>query len=120
MSSKTSKKLEASDPLASRPLLDDAHADALTALYKVLANPHRLRLLHALARAGELPVGVLADEVGMSIQAVSNQLQRLADQRILTARRDGNHVYYRIIDPCVGGLLELGICLVEQDPPTRA
>jgi ArsR family transcriptional regulator, lead/cadmium/zinc/bismuth-responsive transcriptional repressor len=116
MSSKKSKNVEVTDPLARRPLLDEVDADALTALYKVLANPHRLRLLHALARAGEMPVGVLADEVGMSVQAVSNQLQRLADQRILAARRQGNQAFYRIIDPCVGGLLELGICLVEQNP----
>ncbi len=115
MSSKTSKN-EVIDPLARRPLLDEVNADALTALYKVLANPHRLRLLHALARAGEMPVGVLADEVGMSVQAVSNQLQRLADQRILAARRQGNQAFYRIIDPCVSGLLELGMCLVEQNP----
>jgi len=103
------------DPLAARPLLDETHAFELTALYKVLANPHRLRLLHALTRAGELPVGALADEVGMSIQAVSNQLRQLADQRIVAARRNGNQALYRVIDPCVGGLLELGMCLVEQD-----
>lgn len=118
MSRQTSKTVEAADPLARRPLLDEPGAEALTALYKVLANPHRLRLLHALARAGEMPVGVLADEVGMSIQAVSNQLQRLADQRILAARRQGNQAFYRIIDPCVGGLLELGMCLVEQNQQT--
>ncbi len=116
MSSRTSKTIEVAAPLAQRPLLDAANAEELTSLYKVLANPHRLRLLHALARAGEMPVGVLAEEVGMSVQAVSNQLQRLADQRILAARRQGNQAFYRIIDPCVGGLLELGMCLVEQKP----
>ena len=103
--------------LEARPLIDGDRADALTGLYKVLANPHRLRLLHAIARAGELPVSAIADEVDMSVQAVSNQLQRLADQRILVARREGTRVYYRIIDPCVTGLLELGICLVEEHPP---
>lgn len=115
LSTKRSMNVEVVDPLVHRPLLGESDADALTALYKVLANPHRLRLLHALARAGEMPVGVLANEVGMSIQAVSNQLQRLADQRILAARRQGNQAFYRIIDPCVGGLLELGMCLIEQN-----
>jgi len=105
----------ASSALGRRPLLGDAAAESLTTLYKVLANPHRLRLLHAIERAGELPVGEIAEEVGMSMQAVSNQLQRLTDQGILVARRDGNRSYYRIIDPCVPGLLELGICLVEEN-----
>jgi len=104
-----------SSGLAGRPLLDDDEADELTTLYKVLANPHRLRLLHAIERAGEIRVGDIAEEVGMSVQAVSNQLQRLADQRILEARRDGNSAYYRIIDPCVPGMIELGICLVEEN-----
>ncbi len=105
--------------LGRRPLLDDDAADSLTALYKVLANRHRLRLLHAIERAGELPVGEIADEVGMSVQAVSNQLQRLTDQGVLVSRRDGNRSYYRVIDPCVTGLLELGICLVEENETRR-
>lgn len=101
--------------LIDRPLIDDRAAFELEGLFKILANDNRLRLLHALERAGELPVGELADEVGMSVQAVSNQLQRLLDQKILTARRDGNHVRYRIIDPCVTGLLDLGLCLIDEN-----
>ena len=51
----------------------------------------------------------------MSIQAVSNQLQRLTDQRIVASRRHGTQAFYRVIDTCVGGLLELGMCLIEQN-----
>jgi hypothetical protein len=25
-------------------------------------------------------------------------------------------MYYRLIDPCVGGLIELGLCLLGHDP----
>jgi DNA-binding transcriptional ArsR family regulator len=87
----------------------------LKGLFKVLANEHRLRLLHALERSGELCVSELADAVGMSPQAVSGQLQRLVDRGIVSSRRDGNFVHYRIVDPCVTGLMDLGICLVEED-----
>lgn len=100
--------------LAERPLIDGTTATELMGIFKVLANENRLRLLHALERAGELTVGQLADAADMSISAVSNQLQRLVDQRILAARRDGNHVHYRILDPCVTGLLDLGLCLIEE------
>lgn len=86
----------------------------LQGLFKVLANETRLRMLHELDTAGELCVGDLADAIGMAPQAVSNQLQRLVDRRIVEARRDGNFVYYRIVDPCVPGLLELGTCLVNE------
>jgi DNA-binding transcriptional ArsR family regulator len=41
-------------------------------------------------------------------QAVSDQLQRLADRGIVAARRDDNNIFYRIADPCVNALLDLG------------
>jgi DNA-binding transcriptional ArsR family regulator len=83
-------------------------------LFKVLASDSRLRLLHALERAGELCVTDLAAEVGMSPQAVSNQLQRLVDRRILVSRREGSRLLYKVADPCVKGLLDLGLCLLEE------
>jgi DNA-binding transcriptional ArsR family regulator len=101
-------------PLGQRSLLEPRQADELVRLYKMLANDTRLRLLHALERAGELCVTDLADQLGMRPQAVSNQLQRLADRRIVAARRDGTRLYYRIADPCVPGLLDLGLCLLEE------
>lgn len=87
-------------------------------MFKVLANDSRLRLLHALVRAGEMRVADLAEAVGMKVQAVSNQLQRLADRGILTCRRDGTNIYYRILDPCVVSILDHGLCLSE-DAKTR-
>jgi DNA-binding transcriptional ArsR family regulator len=97
-----------------RPLLDAGQADELVRLYKTLANDTRLRLLHALERAGELCVTDLADELRLNPQTISNQLQRLADRRIVASRRDGARLYYRIADPCVTGLLDLGLCLLEE------
>jgi ArsR family transcriptional regulator, lead/cadmium/zinc/bismuth-responsive transcriptional repressor len=73
-----------------------------------------LRLLHALVSHGELCVTGLSDVLGMKPQAVSNQLQRLLDRRILASRRQGNSVYYRIVNACVTDLLDRGLCLVED------
>jgi len=70
--------------------------------------------LQALARAGELCVGDLADKLDMTPQAVSNQLQRLADRGIVEAQRDGLQIRYSIIDPCVVALLDEGWCLAED------
>jgi DNA-binding transcriptional ArsR family regulator len=100
--------------LSERPLFSDLDAERLKSLFKVLANEHRLRLLHALVRSGELCVSELAEAVDMSPQAVSAQLQRLVDRGHVSARREGNFVYYRIVDRCVTGLMDLGICLVEE------
>ncbi len=101
-------------PLSARPLIDEAEADELVRLFKMLASDTRLRLLHALERAGEMCVTDLAAELGMAPQAVSNQLHRLTDRRIVTARRAGNRIFYRIADPCVTGFLDLGLCLLEE------
>ena len=116
------ERITCAPSLADRPLLDVQQAAGIAALFKVLANDTRQRLLHALARRGEVRVGELAAELDMSQQAVSNQLQRLADQQILATRRAGNSIYYRIVDACVPALLELGWCLLDttQTPETNA
>jgi DNA-binding transcriptional ArsR family regulator len=100
--------------LAARPLITARQAGALVALFKVLGNDSRLRLVHALHRAGEVPVGELAEMVGMRPQAVSNQLQRLADRGMVSARRDGNRIFYAIADPCLPSVLDLALCLIEE------
>lgn len=100
--------------LAERPLINPEQASDLTGLFKMLGNDTRLRLLHGLHRGGEVPVGELAEQVGMRPQAVSNQLQRLADRGIVAARRDGNRIFYSLADPCVPAVLDLALCLTEE------
>jgi ArsR family transcriptional regulator, lead/cadmium/zinc/bismuth-responsive transcriptional repressor len=101
-------------PLGERPLMSPIQAGGLASVFKVLANDTRLRLLHALVRAEELCVTDLAAAVGMKPQAVSNQLQRLSDLGILSSRRDGTSVYYRLVDRCVSGLIDQCWCLTEE------
>lgn len=106
---------EAGKPsLGTRPLIDETQAHELVRLFKMLASDTRLRILHALERAGSLCVTDIATELGMAPQAVSNQLQRLVDRRIVVSRREGSKLFYRIADPCVTGLLDLGLCLLEE------
>jgi len=109
-------------PLGARALIGQLEADELARLFKTLASDTRLRMLHALERAGELCVTDLAAELRMAPQAVSNQLQRLVDRRIVTSRREGSRLFYRIADPCVTGFLDLGLCLLEESGrlPNRA
>jgi len=100
--------------LADRELISREKADELMHLFKMLANDTRLRLIHALTRSGKMCVNELAETMEMKPQAVSNQLQRLVDRGLIVGTRDGNNVYYRIIDPCIVGLLDLGLCLLED------
>src|SRR6476620_7474625 len=88
------------------PLLSFVDAVKVMALFKVLANDTRIRLLHHLVRNGEATVTDMAKTLGMKPQAVSNQLVRLSDTGMLASRRDGNHMYYRVVNGCVPPLLD--------------
>ncbi len=110
--------------LKQRPLLSVDQANGLAGVFKVLANDTRLRLLHALVRDEEVCVSDLAASLEMKPQAVSNQLARLSDLGIVSSRRDGNSIHYRLVDLCVRSLLDQGLCLLEevrnkQQPPAR-
>ncbi len=100
--------------LRSRPLLTEDQAMALERTFKILANSTRLRILHALFISEEICVSGLAEILAMKPTAVSNQLQRLTFSGIIESRRDGNQIYYRIIDPCVVKLLDSAWCLTED------
>jgi DNA-binding transcriptional ArsR family regulator len=100
--------------LSGRALLSEEAAIALERTFKVLANGTRLRLLHALVRRPGLSVTALADSIGMKPQAVSKQLQRLTDKGILTSTRNGTNIHYQVVDPCIVGLLDQGLCLTED------
>ena len=109
----------ATSQLGKRGLLSQDEASNLQTLFKLLANDTRLRLLHALAKAGELCVGDLSSAMEMKPQAVSNQLQRLSTAGVLDSRREGNSIFYRIVDPCVPILLDRGLCLVAESTRRR-
>src|SRR3954463_11201591 len=98
MSQKKTAACHTEPGLKDRPLLSPVQAGGLAAVFKVLANDTRLRLLHALVRADELCVTDLAAGVGMKPQAASNQLQRLSALGIVASRREGNTVHCRLVD----------------------
>ena len=89
-------------------------AAELAAVFETLANDTRLRVLNVLAHGAETSPAELAKNIGMKPQAISNQLKRLSDRGIVERRREGNQVYYRIVDPCVIELLERGLWLIQD------
>lgn len=104
-----------SKALQTKPLLSFLDAVKIMALFKVLANDTRIRLLHHLIRSGEASVTDIAKTLGMKPQAVSNQLQKLSDTRMVTSRRAGNHILYRVMNACVAPMLDLALCLMSDE-----
>lgn len=68
----------------------------LAELFGLLSNPNRVRLVEELSRRGEMDVSSLEAELGISHSAVSQHLSLLRAHRIVSERRDGRHVYYRL------------------------
>ena len=72
-------------------------AEQQAELCKLFGNASRILIVWSLSD-GELPVSVIADEVGTSLQNISQHLALLKEHGIVTARRDGQTIYYRIAD----------------------
>ena len=62
---------------------------------KVLSNPDRLMLLCQLSQ-GEKRVGELEEMSGITQPTLSQQLTVLREEALVTTRRDGKNIYYRI------------------------
>jgi rhodanese-related sulfurtransferase/DNA-binding HxlR family transcriptional regulator len=71
---------------------------------KALANPARLELLDLLAQ-GERSVEDLAQTAQMKVSNTSAQLRALAAAGLVTSRRDGVKIYYRLTDEQVAALV---------------
>lgn len=69
------------------------HSNTAAALLSAMANPKRLLILCNLVN-GEVPVGVLAQQVGLSQSALSQHLSKLRAQRLVKTRRDAQTIYY--------------------------
>jgi DNA-binding transcriptional ArsR family regulator len=65
---------------------------------QVLADPKRLRLIDAL-RDGERNVGQLAEVLGATYPNISQHLNVMRDAGLVTSRRDGTTIYYRLAYP---------------------
>ncbi len=72
-------------------------AQRMAEFFSVLSDPHRLKLISALAQQ-ELCVCDLAAIVKMGESAVSHQLRVLRSQRLVKYRRQGRKVYYSLAD----------------------
>jgi DNA-binding transcriptional ArsR family regulator len=68
---------------------------AAVSVFKLLADPTRLRIIWALLR-GEHSVNELAEHVGSRPPAVSQHLSKLRLAQLVHVRRDGNRLFYAL------------------------
>ncbi|GAA2027228.1 hypothetical protein GCM10009740_16160 [Terrabacter terrae] len=87
--------------------LPEADLVQVSAVFKLLGDPTRAKLLYALLETGELCVCDLAASTGVTETTVSQSLRLLRACQVVTARREGRLMYYRLADAHVRMLLDL-------------
>lgn len=74
-------------------------------LFKALAHPARIHILELL-RDGEMTVSDLQAALDIESSSVSQQLAVLRGRQLVTGRKEGTSVHYRVADPHVFDLLD--------------
>ena len=80
----------------------------LANLFEALSDPTRVRIIATLLE-GEIGVGELVERIGLSKSAVSHQLRRLRDKRIIRTRKQGRNVFVCLDDMHVIELFQRGL-----------
>ena len=93
----------------SEPLKDNSKAEFFqfqAEFCKSLSDPKRLRIIHEL-REGEKSVNELADKLGIKQSNTSQHLALLRKVGVITPRREGSTVFYRLENPKIAEACDL-------------
>lgn len=66
---------------------------------KLLAHPHRLKIIEILDVNGGAPVFVIANRLGLPQAATSQHLNQMKRVGLINAERRGKEVWYTVVDP---------------------
>lgn len=104
--------------MVSGALPDVDEAVDLAEMFRLLGDPTRVRILFALAEAGELCVCDVAAAVETSDTKVSQAMRLLRGAGVVRHRRDGRNVIYRLDDAHVRLILDLSRQHLAHGRPT--
>ncbi|HEY2411603.1 MAG TPA: metalloregulator ArsR/SmtB family transcription factor [Pirellulaceae bacterium] len=95
--------------------LEQAAAQELVVLFKLLADETRLRILHYLMQKPELNVRTFVGLLGQTQPAVSHHLALLREAGVLQCRRDGKHNFYRLAAKRCQAFLDMAFTTAIDD-----
>ena len=103
-----------------RHVLASESARSVADLFAVLSDPTRIQVVFALLHApeGELCVCDLAAGLGRDDTTISRQLRVLRSHHIVTMRKAGRVVYYRLVDEHIRQLMAVGLKHAKEPLPT--
>ena len=83
-------------------------------LFRVLANPVRIRILEALRAGGELTVGEIQQRLGVEASNVSQHLAILRQHHLVSARREGTSAWYSVSATDLFQMLDVARAIFEE------
>jgi DNA-binding transcriptional ArsR family regulator len=89
-------------------------AKELAELFNVFSHPDRVRIVEEL-RDGERDVNALQTMLGVSHSRTSQNLSVLRMHRVVAERREGRHVFYRLVQPEMAAWILTGIQFLEAE-----
>lgn len=87
--------------------LPDDLLELLAGKFRMLSDPTRLAILRCLMDGEEQNVTQIVKESGRGLANVSKHLKLLADTKLVTRRKTGAFVLYRLDDPILEKICEL-------------
>lgn len=96
------------DPMTEHIIPTEEMLGELAELYKIFGDSTRLKILYALFEQ-ERGVGDIAQQLSMSMSAISHQLRILKQARLVKSRREGKLVYYALADDHVRTIFAQGL-----------
>jgi len=94
------------DPDAEPEPLDPTLFEMQASFCRTMGHPHRLMILYLL-KERELCVGDLAERIGVSQPSISQHLSAMRGVGMVTMRRQGQFVYYRLADESISQACEM-------------
>lgn len=77
-----------------------------TVFFKALCEPARIAVLRELILLGRADIAAIADRLPQDRSVIARHLRQLAAARIVTAQKEGRHVYYELDAQTIAGRLE--------------
>lgn len=87
-------------PVAGGAVLDPREIERMAALFKLLSDPTRLRILQVICQA-ERSVGEIVTLTGSGQANVSKHLALLTAHGVTARRREGLQIFYRVTEPLI-------------------
>lgn len=93
--------------MADYVVLPDEEVSDIADFFKVFGDPTRLKILFMLA-GGEANVNTISSNLGISQSVTSQHLKLLRVSRLVSWRKDGKNVIYKLNDDHIAKILSMG------------